>query len=159
MPTRAPAIVLLYGKYEHDNKLMEMGSTKRLRHWQTYNGSESWVLLQDILRLDSKARTEVKHGKIRWNEQKIIKDWTRVVLLWSCQLSINIWLGILINLKFISYSVSEWLRGVFLRKRMRSFGFCPNYLLPPLNPIWTTCTTFFWRRNSRFESQLRTQDR
>ena len=41
---------------------------------------------------------------------------------------------------------------------MRSFGFCPNYLLPPLNPIWTTCTTFFRRRNPRFESQFFSQD-
>ena len=30
----------------------------------------------------------------------------------------------------------------FTKKSCRSFGFCPNYL-PPLPPIWTTCTTFF----------------
>ena len=29
--------------------------------------------------------------------------------------------------------------------------------ITPLPPIWTTCTTFFWRRNSRFEGQLRTK--
>ena len=36
-----------------------------------------------------------------------------------------------------------------------SFGFCPNY---PLPLIWTTCTNFFRRRNSRFKSQLRTKN-
>ena len=40
------------------------------------------------------------------------------------------------------------------KKSCCSFGFCPNYL-PPLPPIWTTCTTFFRRRNSRFKSQFR----
>ena len=29
---------------------------------------------------------------------------------------------------------------------------------PPLPPIWTTCTFFFLRRNSRFESQFRTKN-
>ena len=50
------------------------------------------------------------------------------------------------------------LREGILRKNCCSFGFCPYYLPPPLPPIWTTCTTFFRRRNSRFESQFRTRN-
>ena len=37
-----------------------------------------------------------------------------------------------------------------MRKNCSSFGFCPNY--HPSPPILTTCTIFFRRQNSRFES-------
>ena len=34
------------------------------------------------------------------------------------------------------------IRDGLLKKSRCSFGFCPNYLDPPLPLIWTTCTTF-----------------
>ena len=48
----------------------------------------------------------------------------------------------------------------FLRKGRHSFGHCPNYLPrpPSLPPFQGACTTFFWHRNSRFESQFRTKN-
>ena len=45
------------------------------------------------------------------------------------------------------------IRDGILKTNYCSCGLCPNYL--PL--IWTTCTTFFRRQNSRFESQFRTK--
>ena len=48
-------------------------------------------------------------------------------------------------------------KGRFHEENFCSFGFCPNYLSPPFPPIWSTCTTFFRRQNSRFESQFRTK--
>ena len=52
-----------------------------------------------------------------------------------------------------------YVRDILLRKKWFCFRFCPNYLHPPPLPqIWTTCTTIFRRWNSRFESQIRTQN-
>ena len=44
------------------------------------------------------------------------------------------------------------------RKKMFSFGHCPNYLSsPPLPPIRATCTTFFGRQKRRFSAYYRTK--
>ena len=61
-------------------------------------------------------------------------------------------------LKFIS-NHSAIISDSFPEKSSCYFGFCPNYLDPlPLTPIWTTCTTFSQRRNSRFEIQFKTKN-
>ena len=39
-------------------------------------------------------------------------------------------------------SIVGKVREGFTKKSSCSFGFCPNYLDPPLPLIWTTCTTF-----------------
>ena len=57
----------------------------------------------------------------------------------------------------VKVSSVQWLRDGFLRKRMHSFWHCPNYL-PPFPPIRKTCTIFFRRRNSIFESKFRTKN-
>ena len=44
-------------------------------------------------------------------------------------------------------SSTSTFRGDFPKKSCCSFGFCPNYLLLPLPPIWTTCTTFLNAKN------------
>ena len=38
----------------------------------------------------------------------------------------------------------EYSKGRFPEKSSCSFGFCPNYLDPPI--IWTTCTSSFERQ-------------
>ena len=45
-----------------------------------------------------------------------------------------------------------------LRKTALRLDFVQITSSPPLALIWTTCTTFFRRRNPRFESQFFSQD-
>ena len=49
-----------------------------------------------------------------------------------------------------------WLDKVLRRKTAVLLDFVQITSPPP--PIWTTCTTFFRRQNSRFESQFRTKN-
>ena len=49
-------------------------------------------------------------------------------------------------LKVTIYHIN--LRDGFTKKSCCSFGFCPNY---PLPPIWTTCTTFLECQKRRFK--------
>ena len=65
--------------------------------------------------------------------------------------------GTMLFLQIASMEISKlqpyyWsiLREHLLKKRMFSFGHCPNYLSPPLTPFRATCTSFFGRQNRRF---------
>ena len=109
-------------------------SKRRARHtlWQN-----QWVTMEHI------------GGKINslWHEAVVAKFVSNNAL----QLWIHINWNSCLGMDSIQYKgrIPE-------KKNCFSFAFFPNYL-PPIPSIWTTCTTFFRCRNSRFERQFRTK--
>ena len=55
------------------------------------------------------------------------------------------------------YTIQTTLGKDSRKKSSCYFGFCPNYLHPPLPlpPIWTTCTTFLERQKRQFKRHSR----